>query len=85
MGKPTKEELEEALAEAGRMREQGEDPHHVAKCLLNHDYRLKQYEQLYELVGHYIRSGQGDVEHGKLMRMLEKIRSDEQHPGLDSH
>ena len=37
MGRPSKEELASALAEAGRMREQGEDPHHVAKCLLNHD------------------------------------------------
>ena len=44
MGRPSKEELASALAEAGRMREQGEDPHHVAKCLLNHDYRLKLLE-----------------------------------------
>lgn len=83
MGKPTKAELTQALAEAGRMREQGEDPHHVAKCLLNHDYRLKQLEQLQQMTEHYLRAGQGDVDHGKLVRMLEKIRSDEQHPGMD--
>lgn len=83
MGKPTKEELEMALAEAGRMREQGEDEFHVAKCLLNHNYRLKQYEDLYQMVEHYIRSGQSDIEHGKLVRMLEKMRRDEEHPGLD--
>jgi len=85
MGKPTKEELEQALAEAGRMREKGEDPDHLAKCLLNHDYRLKQFEQLYEMIEHYIHSGQSDIEHGKLLRLLEKIRSDEAHPGLNSH
>ncbi len=84
MSRPTKEELNAALAEAGRMREQGEDPHHIAKCLLNHNYRLKQYEQLYESTGRYLHSGQNDVEHGKLLRLLEKIRSDEEHPGLSN-
>ena len=84
MGKPTTEELEEALAEAARMREQGEDEHHLAKCLLNHDYRLKHFEQLYLAVEHFLRSGQSDTEHGKLMKILDKIRSEERHPGLDS-
>lgn len=83
MGKPSKEELTEALAEAGRMREQGEDPHFVAKSLLNHDYRLKLFEQLYQCVEHYLRSGQAEQEHGKLMKILDKIRSAERHPGLD--
>ena len=85
MSRPTKEELNTALEEAARMREQGEDEHHVAKALLNHDYRLKLYEQLYQSVEHYLRSGQGDTEHGKLMKILEKIRSEERHPGLDTH
>lgn len=83
MGKPSKEELAEALAEAGRMREQGEDEHFVAKSLLNHNYRLKMYEELYHAIEHYIRSGQSDLEHGKLMRALDKIRKDEEHPGLE--
>ena len=85
MGRPTKEELAAALAEAGRMREQGEDEYFVAKSLMNHDYRLKLYEQLYQSVEHYLRSGQSDTEHGKLMKILDKIRSEERHPGLDSH
>jgi len=38
MGMPTEEELREALSEEARMREQGEDPHHIAKALLNFDY-----------------------------------------------
>ncbi|NPU91587.1 MAG: hypothetical protein HPY82_06705 [Gammaproteobacteria bacterium] len=81
MGKPSKEELTVALAEAGRMREQGVDEFHIAKCLLNHNYRLKQYEELYLALEHYIRSGQSDIEHGKLMRALEKIRKEDEHPG----
>jgi len=83
MGRPSKEELAQALAEAGRMRETNQDPHFVAKALLNHDYRLKLLEQLHEAVEHYFRSGQGDLEHAKLTRILEKIRSEERHPGLD--
>lgn len=83
MGRPTKEELAQALAAAGRMREQGKDELHLAKCLLNHDYRLRQLEQLYQAVEHYVRSGQSDIEHGKLVRLLEKIRSEEEHPGLE--
>ena len=59
MGRPSKEELASALAEAGRMREQGEDPHHVAKCLLNHDYRLKLLEQLYDHVSKPTQAGAG--------------------------
>lgn len=85
MGRPTAEELSEALQEAGRMREQDEDPHHVAKSLLNHDYRLRLLEQLYDQVEHYIRSGQNSIEHAKLMKMVEKLRSEERHPGLNSH
>lgn len=84
MGRPTKEELAAALTEAGRMREKNEDSHFVGKSLLNHDYRLKQFEQLYQAVEHYLRSGQNETEHGKLMRVLEKIRNEERHPGLDS-
>ncbi|HET8706278.1 MAG TPA: hypothetical protein VFM46_08260 [Pseudomonadales bacterium] len=83
MGRPSKDELAQALAEAGRMREQNEDPHFVAKALLNHDYRLKMLEQLYEAVEHYFHSGQSDIEHGKLTRILDKVRSEERHPGLD--
>lgn len=85
MGRPTVDELSEALTEAGRMREQGEDPHHLAKALLNHDYRLRLLEQLYDQVEHYIRSGQNSIEHAKLIKMVEKLRSEERHPGLNSH
>lgn len=84
MGRPTKEELAAAMAEAGRMREQGNDPHFIAKSLLNHDYRLKLFEQLYQSVEHYLRSGQSETEHSKLMRILDKIHSEERHPGLNS-
>lgn len=85
MGRPTAEELACALAEAGRMREHDEDPDHLAKCLLNFHYRLQLFEQLYEQVEHYVRSGQDQTQHGKLMRVLDKLHSEERHPGLDRH
>lgn len=85
MGKPTTEELHTALAEAGRMREQGADPNFLAKSLLNHNYRLKMLEQLYEQVGHYLHSGENQHEHSKLTLLMEKIQSEELHPGLRNH
>lgn len=85
MGKPTEEELATALAKAGHMREQGEDPDHLAKSLLHSHYRMQLFEQLYEQVEHYVRSGQDQTQHSKLIRVLEKIHSEERHPGLNRH
>lgn len=83
MGRPTDEELAEALQEAGRMREQGEDPHFVAKSLLNHNYRLTYLLQLYHQLEHYFHAGQADSEHTRLIKLLEKVRREERHAGLD--
>lgn len=83
MGRPTDEELADALQEAGRMREQGEDPHFVAKSLLNHNYRLNYLLQLYHQLEHYFHAGQAESEHTRLIKMLEKVRQEERHAGLD--
>lgn len=83
MGRPTDEELATALQEAARMREKGEDPAFVAKSLLNHNYRLNYLHQLYTQLEHYFHAGQADSEHAKLMKMLEKVRQEERHAGLD--
>lgn len=74
MGKPTEAELQEALAEAGRMREQGEDPKHVAKALLNLNYRLQILEKLAKATEHFLKFGQGAQEHTELLRLLEVYR-----------
>lgn len=83
MGRPTEEELAAALKEAGRMREQGEDPAFVAKSLLNHNYRLNYLLQLYHQLEHYFHSGQAEQEHARLIKLLEKVRQEERHAGLD--
>ena len=72
--KPTAEELNVALAEAQRMREQGEDNFHLAKSLLNLNYRQQHYDVLFQAVEHYLRSGQAEQEHAQLLKALEQVR-----------
>ena len=71
MGVPSKEELDIALTEAARMREQGEDPHHLAKALLNHNYRIEVLEKVLRAADLYIHSGQSGQEHSQLVRAIE--------------
>ncbi len=75
MGMPTAEELEDALREAARMREQGDDPHHVAKALLNLNYRVRSLERVLEAAELYFRSGQAVAEHQRLRQAIEQARA----------
>lgn len=70
MGTPNRKEFEEALAEAARMREQGEDPHHVAKALLNLNYRLHALENVLEAAQHFLHSGLAPHEHTELLKAI---------------
>ena len=72
MSRPSPEELAQALAEAGRMREEGKDPHFVAKSLLNHNYRMQLLEAVYQATKHYLHSGHGPQEHTVLLKAIEK-------------
>ena len=74
MGVPTEEELQTALQEAARMREQGEDPQHIAKVLLNHNYRIKQLEKVMHAAELYFRSGNASQEHTNLVRAIEAAK-----------
>lgn len=74
MGMPTEEELKQALAEAARMREQGNDPQHVAKALLNMNYRLHQFEAVANAAELFFRSGMAVQEQQKLKVAMEKAR-----------
>lgn len=75
MGVPTDEELKTALDEAARMREQGEDPFHIAKTLLNHNYRLDLLEKVLHSAELYLHSGHGNSEHARLMRAIETAKN----------
>ena len=74
MGKPTEEELGAALKEAQRMREQGEDPHHVAKALLNLNYQGSCLGGVLQAAENYLNSGMAEREHTLLVRAIEKAR-----------
>ena len=74
MGVPTEEELQTALLEAARMREKGEDPHHIAKALLNHHYRIKQLEKVMHAAELYFRSGNAGQEHTALVQAIEAAK-----------
>jgi hypothetical protein len=74
MGKPTEEELGEALKEAQRMREQGEDPHHVAKALLNLNYQSGILIGVLHAAENYLQSGMAEREHTELVIALDKAR-----------
>lgn len=74
MGMPTQEELEEALAEAARMREHGEDPHHLAKSLLNCNYQVEQLEDVLFAAERFLHSGMAVTEHQKLKKAIELAR-----------
>lgn len=75
MGVPTEQELQSALSEAARMREQGEDPHHLGKVLLNLNYRLQLLEKVLFTAELYLHSGHGASEHARLLKAIEAAKN----------
>ena len=73
MGKPTEAELKTALAEAARMREHNEDPHFIAKSLLNLNYRLNHLEKVFHITERYLHSGMSPSDHTKLIHAIEQF------------
>ena len=74
MSKPTKQELDIALAEAERLRDINEDAHHLAKCLLYLDRRNGVLERLLEAVEHYLNAGHALHEHERLIQAVDAAR-----------
>lgn len=71
MGMPTDSELKEALATAAEMREQGHDSHHIAKSLLNLNYRVKQLEKVLQAAERYYHSGMAVQEQTRLKLAID--------------
>jgi hypothetical protein len=71
---PSEEELAIALAEAARMREQGEDPKFVAKALLNANYQVEQLSHVLAAVELYFNSGMAVAEHQKLRKAMTSAK-----------
>ncbi len=90
MGKPTEIELQQAIAAAIAMRESGHDHDHVAKALLNLNYRMQKMERLMEATKRYLHAGQSATDHRTLLHTLseaEKANAEtetEDDPGFGS-
>lgn len=84
MGVPTEQELEAALREAIRMREGGDDPHHLAKSLLNFNYRMGLLEDVMSKAKLYLHSGQSSTEHARLLKAIDKAEHASRVPGNES-
>lgn len=82
MGKPTEQQLKQALTKAAEMREHGEDPDFLAKSLLNLNYRFGVWQKVIDATKRYLHSGQGSTEHARLvsaMREAEKVETASEH------
>lgn len=73
MGKPTEQELQEALHHAALMRETGADEHYIAKAILNLNYRNKKLEKVLEHAERYLR-GEDPQEHSRLVHAIEEAK-----------
>jgi hypothetical protein len=71
MSRPTDEELKVALEQAAYLRENGLDEHHMAKALLNLNYRIKYLEDVAYKAKHYLHFGQDARAHQLLMTAIE--------------
>lgn len=80
MGRPTKEELDIAIAEAIRLKESGEDVHFLGKSLLNLNYRMRFLERVMDSTKRYLHAGLGGREHHDLLKAIEAA---EKASGLD--
>ncbi len=82
MGKPTEEQLKQALTKAAEMREHGEDPDFLAKALLNLNYRFGVWQKVIDATKRYLHSGQGATEHARLvsaLREAERLEAESAH------
>jgi hypothetical protein len=72
--KPTRVQMDIALAEAERLRDGDEDTQHLAKCLLYMERRNEVLEELLETVEHYLNSGHAPHEHSLLIKAVDAAR-----------
>ena len=74
MPKPTDEELGTAIQKAVQMREANDDPYHLAKCLLSHNFRMKHLEEVLKVADRYFNMGMSERERTRLIRSIEKAK-----------
>lgn len=72
--KPTDQELATALRCAESMREQGEDPDHLAQSLLYLSRRDELLEEILQHLERFLGFGFPEEEHARLVRLVEQAR-----------
>ena len=77
MLKLTDDEMKTALAEADRMRDKDDDPHHLARAVHYLEHRARYLETVYKAAKNYIHFGQEEEEHSRLLKAIEAARSEE--------
>ncbi len=74
MSKPTDAELATAIRAAIEMKEHDDDPHFIARSLLNLQFRMRFYEELLKLADLYLNHGQSESDHMQLLRHINKLK-----------
>lgn len=82
--KPSADELNEALAEAERLRAGGADAHHLAKTVLYQHERLHHLEEVRRLAERLMNFGQDEHDHALLVRALDAARRAEERAGTEA-
>ena len=77
MSKPSPEQFEQALQEAERIRESGDDPFYMAKSLQYLHRRVTELEKVFESANRYLRLGLDEQEHAELLKALELAKAQE--------
>lgn len=82
MSKPTDQELKIALTAAIEMKENDDDPKHLAKALLNHHYRIRYLEKVLAAADRFMNLGMAEHERTELLRTIEKAKEAEYRTAL---
>lgn len=79
--KPTPAELHQALAEAERLRDTGQDAQHLAKTLLYQHERLRHLEEVHLHAVRLVKFGLDEHEHALLLKALDAAKRAEEAAG----
>ena len=74
MGKPTKEQMQQALVAAERLRDLDLDEDHLGKTLLYLNQRQQLLERVFEAAKHYLHAGHDQHEHTRLVQAVDAAR-----------
>ena len=72
--KPSSEQMQHALEVAESMRERDDDPEYLSRTLLYMQHRLEVLERVCDVANEYMRFGQDEREHAKLLQALKAAR-----------